>query len=196
VSTVGRAKVAARRLTDRAGAGIGQVQLWWVGRAAGRRGVTVLDIDNTLADTWPSYLDDWPDHRSRLRGLVPLPGMRAAAYDTAIARGDVVIFLTHRNWWEWRLTLRWLRDEGYPVSVAHLVLVASPGDKIAHLQRLVGTGSPVTYWDDLSHGQESGRPQRYVEVVAAVESLRLESGRLEYHGVDEIEAIVAAAGGR
>ncbi len=196
MTTVGRAKALARRGLDRAGAGLGAAQLWWCARRAGSRGVTVLDIDNTLADAWPSYLLEWPDQASRLRALHELPGMRAAAYDTAVARGDVVVFLSHRNWWEWRLTRTWLRDVGYSVPVANLVLVASPGDKVGHLRRLLDHGLHVTYWDDLSHGQESGTPQKYVEVIDAVDALTARPGSLEYHGVDEIESIVAAAGGR
>jgi hypothetical protein len=190
LSAKGRAKVVARRLVDGAGAMVGHAQLRWSIRGARDRTITVLDIDNTLADTWPSYLEDWPDHRLRLRALAELSGMRAAVYEPAVRRGDVVVFLSHRNWWEWGLTRKWLLDHGYAVPTASLVLVPSAAAKVAHLSRLTRAGT-VVYWDDLSHGQESGTPQRYDEVVTAVQALRL-----EYHGVDEIEAIVAAAGGR
>lgn len=173
-----------RGLLDAAG---GQVARWQVRRFRRRHPgpITVLDIDNTLADAWPTLQRDWPSDRARQRAMQPLPGMKPAAYDTAIGP---VLFLSHRNWWDWGLTRRWLAAHGMRGT---LVLVASARDKIAHLEVLVGTGGPVTYWDDLSHGTEHGSTQLYDEVIDAVRRLGV-----EHHGRDEIEAIVAAAGGR
>jgi hypothetical protein len=183
-------KRALRGALDRAGRAVSSVQVRWCRWRSGDRRVTVIDIDNTLADAWPSYLVEWSSHRDRLRSLTVLPGMRVAAHDAALARGDLVVFLSHRNWWEWGLTRRWLLENGFAVGVANLVLVASPADKIDHLRTMV-SGGPVLLWDDLTHAQESGEPQHYVEVVDEVRALGL-----EYHGYDEIEAIVEAAGGR
>jgi hypothetical protein len=146
--------------------------------------IVVLDLDNTMADAWPSFLAPPTSHRDRLAGLSALPGMVAAAFD-----GDrPVIFLSHRAWWHWDVTRRWVRDHGMAGPV---VLVASPADKLEHLRCLVAGGGPVTYWDDLSHGTERGRTELYHDVIQAVAGLGL-----DYHGYDEIEAIVAAAGGR
>ena len=144
----------------------------------------MLDIDNTLADAWPSFLEEWPSERDRLRGLRLLPGMKAAAYDAA---PGPVMFLSHRNWWEWSLTRNWLRQHG---MVGVLVLVASPTDKVRHLSKLA-SGRSVTYWDDLSHGTERGETEVYAEVIDAVAGLGI-----EWHGLDEIDGIVASAGGR
>lgn len=146
--------------------------------------VTVLDIDNTLADAWPSFLAGHRSERERLRDLELLPGMKVAAYDGR----DRVLFLSHRSWWYWWLTRRWLRENGFDGT---LVLVSTPGHKLGHLRRLVDGGGQVVYWDDLSHGTERGRTELYVELIDAVGALDL-----TYHGIDEIEAVVAAAGGR
>lgn len=176
-------KRRARRALDVAGRAIGTAQVWWFRRR--RPGpVTVLDIDNTLADSWPSFLREWPSDRARLRALHMLPGVKAAAYDSA---GGPVLFLSHRNWWDWPLTRSWLRRNGMR---GVLVVVATPGDKVAHLRRLAA-GGPVVLWDDCSHGTEHGTTQRYDAVIDAARELGI-----EHHGLDEIEAIVAAAGGR
>jgi hypothetical protein len=98
------------------------------------------------------------------------------------------LFLSHRAWWHWDVTWRWVRAQGLAGPV---VLVASPADKLAHLRRLVDGGGPVTYWDDLSHGTEHGHTELYQDIIDQVAGLGL-----SYHGYDEIEAVIAAAGGR
>ena len=183
-------KRALRRALDRVGRAGSSLQITWCRRRAGGRRVTVIDIDNTLADAWPSYLVEWSSHRDRLRSLTVLPGMRAAAHDAALARGDLVVFLSHRNWWEWGLTRRWLQSNGFAVGTSNLVLVASPADKVDHLRSLA-KGGPVVVWDDLSHAQETGSPQHYDDVVDSVRGVVS-----EYHGYAEIEAVVESAGGR
>ncbi len=180
-------KQFARRALDVIGFAISVVQVWWF-RRRHRGTVTVLDIDNTLADAWPSFLGDHADERNRLAGLAILPGMKAAAYDPPIASGAGVLFLSHRNWWEWPLTRTWLRDQGL---AGPLVLVSTPADKLTHLRRIVSGGGPVVYWDDLSHGTEHGTTELYDDVIDAVRELGL-----EYHDHAEIEAIVDGAGGR
>ncbi len=181
----------ARSLLDTAGAVASWVQVTWLARRAHDRGVTVLDIDNTLADTWPSYHRTWPSEHDRLSSLPVLPGMKAAAHDAAVRRGDVIVFLSRRNWWHWPLTLRWLRRRGFSATLANLVLVTRPADKVSHLRRLTKSADSVTYWDDLSHGHEDGRATRYETVIREVLTLDL-----DYRDAEQIEAIVAAAGGR
>ena len=161
--------------------------MWWSLRQLGERGLTVLDIDNTLADTWPTLTRSWPSERARLRSIEPLAGMKAVAYDTAVARGDLVVFLSHRNWWEWPITLLWLRGAGYRVGPTSLVLVADAADKLAHLRQCVAAATgDVTYWDDLSHSHEHGDAVFYDDVISEVRSMGL-----TYHGFDEIVAVVS-----
>jgi hypothetical protein len=177
------AKGVARQLINWSGS---RISGWQVRRFRRKHPgeIVVLDIDNTLADAWPSFLGPTTTERARLSGLAPLPGMKAAAY-----HGDrPVIFLSHRAWWHWDVTALWIRAQAMAGPV---VLVSDPGDKLAHLRHLVAHGGAVTYWDDLSHGTERGETELYGDVIEAVQTLGL-----DYHGYDEIEAIVAAAGGR
>lgn len=203
-------KPIARRLVALVGRCVGAAQIWWIGRRIGDRPVLVLDIDNTLADAWPSFLQASASERERLAGLRALPGMKAATVGGRAGSGDgepVVVFVSHRALWHWGTTRSWLRNMGYEVSIESLVLVSDPAEKIGHLRRLVGpagrggrsSGAPgaLTYWDDLSHGTEHGETKLYDHVVREVHKLAESSGRrLTYHGLDDIEAVVAAAGGR
>ena len=185
---MGGVKGVLRRAVVLLGTLVGRLQVLVVTRRSGNRPVWVLDLDNTLADTWPSYLGRHASERARLAGLEPLAGMLAAAYEPARAAGARVVVLSHRNLWHWTVTRSWLRANGVDVGWAELVLVASPNDKIAHLRRLCAGGREVTYWDDLTHGTERGRHGSYEDVVEAVRRLPL-----TYHGEAEIAAVVAAA---
>ena len=156
-----------RRLADRAGGAIGAALTALAARRARGRPIVVLDVDNTLADSWPTFARTWPGERARLDAIEPLRSVKAVAHDAAVERGDAVLFLTHRGWRHWEQTVRWLRRHGFAASPLNVVLVARPADKIGHLRRLARAG-PVTYWDDLSHSHELGEPVLHAEVIAAV----------------------------
>jgi hypothetical protein len=177
-------KRAVRRVLDVVGARIAFAQVRWACRRAGGRGITVLDIDNTLADTWPTLTRAWPHERKRLQAIEALPRIKAVAHDEAVARGDLIVFISHRPWRYWRETYRWLRRHGFAATPANVVLVAKPADKLAYLQCCAGAGR-VVYWDDLSHSHELGEVRLYEELISAVRSLPV-----EYLGWREIRAIV------
>ena len=178
------AKRAVRRVADGVGGRLGTMQVAWASRRARGGRLVVLDVDNTLADTWPTFRRTWPGERARLDGIEPLPGIKAVAHDAAVERGDAILFLTHRSWKRWRLTYRWLRRHGFAATPLNVVLVAHPHDKVDHLRRCVGA-CDVVYWDDLSHSHEHGEAVLYEELIAAVRSLPL-----EYRGWDDIRAVV------
>ena len=127
---------AARSVLDAMGAAASSLQVTVLVRRAPQRGVTVLDIDNTLADTWPSFSRSWPSRAARLSSLPVLPGVKSEIHDAGLRRDDLIVFLSHRSWWHWRVTRRWLRRHGFSVGVANLVLVAQAADKVKHLKRL------------------------------------------------------------
>ena len=164
------------------------MQVAWACRRARGRRLVVLDIDNTLADSWPTYTRTWPDERARLDAIEPLPGVKAIAHDAAVDRGDAILFLSHRSWRRWRQTYRWLRRHGFAATPLNVVLVAHPRDKVVHLRRCADA-CEVAYWDDLSHSHEHGQALFYDELIDAVRSLPL-----EYRGWDDIRAAVEEAG--
>ncbi len=153
------------------------------------RRVLVLDIDNTIADSWPTLVAPSVDERQRLSTLALLPGMKAHTFDRAQRRGDLVVFLSHRSLRWWLVTWRWLR--AHHMSVSPLCLWCVPGAE--HKVELLATlcaHHEVEVWDDLHHLHETGTAQAYRSVIEALESLPL-----EYHGVRDIEAVVAQAAG-
>lgn len=159
----------------------GQVEV--LRRAIGERALVVLDVDNTLADTWPTLIGRRRSHRRRLRDVEPLPGIRAVAHDRARSDGAGVVFLTHRPLWCRRVTRRWLRRHGYAATRRNVVLVGRPASKVRLIRRL-SSGRRTTVWDDLTWGHEDGQVRRHRDVIDAI-------GRLgvEHRGWDEIVAV-------
>jgi hypothetical protein len=179
-----KARQAASAIADWAGARVGAAQVARARRRARGGRMLVLDVDNTLADSWPTLVREWPGERARLDAIQVLPHMKAAVHDRAVARGDSVLFLTHRHWKRWRQTVRWLRRNGFAASAANVVLVARPADKVSHVRRCAEVAE-VTYWDDLSHSHEHGEPVFYDEVIAAVRDLPV-----EYRGWNDIRSVI------
>lgn len=161
-----------------------------VARRARRRGherIVVLDIDNTLADAWPTFLVPHASEAERLASISPLPGMKLATHDRALAEGALVAYVSHRNLWHYPVTFRWLRDQGYSVSPANLMLVSSPALKPAIL-RVLAADRELVVWDDLSAGHETGTVRHYDDVRAEVEAIAT-----EYFGLESINEVVAGA---
>lgn len=143
-------------------------------RSFTRRGdaVVVLDIDNTLADSWPSFLRPFDNHRARLANLEVLPNIKQAVHDPAVGDGATIVYLSHRNLWEWPVTYRWLRTHGFVVRADRLLLVPSAAAKVPLVRRMA-EGRTVTMWDDLSFGHETGEVRFYDDVIESLAGVSL-----------------------
>ena len=160
---------------------IAWVQVAWVLRTTDRGDrIVVLDIDNTIADAWPSFLQPYDSQRSRLASLEVLPNVKAVAHDAPRDQGATIVYLSHRNLWEWPVTYRWLGAHGFSVRPGRLLLVPSAAAKVPYLRRLA-RGRDVTFWDDLSRGHETGEIEFYAEVIELLAGVSL-----TYRGWDDI----------
>lgn len=166
-------RAVLKRAVDLLAGAIARAQVGWVCRST-RSGdvIVVLDIDNTIADAWPSFLAPFESHRSRLAGLEVLPNVKEVAHDAPLAEGATLVYLSHRNLWEWPVTFRWLRANGFRVRPDRLVLVPSAAAKVPHLRRLA-RDRVVTVWDDLSYGHETGSVTFYAEVIESLAGVSL-----------------------
>jgi hypothetical protein len=89
----------------------------------------VVDIDNTIAQTWPSFIEKHKSEAERLLSLPPLEGM-CARIRGSVPRTTEVIFLSVRPYWTYFLTRQWLLAQRLPFSVSNLVLVGTPEEKL------------------------------------------------------------------
>jgi hypothetical protein len=172
-----------RAVFEAAARGVADAQVESIVRGPRSIPLLILDIDNTIADTWPSYASSWPSETARLAGLLPIPEVREAVYERAVDTGKRVMFLSHRQLGHRRVTLRWLRLNGFAMERHSVVLVPAAADKVALVRRLAKV-TTVEYWDDLSYGHERGGPFFY---TALIERIRATS--VDYHGWEDICAL-------
>ncbi|PST83252.1 hypothetical protein C7T94_11715 [Pedobacter yulinensis] len=148
----------------------------------GSRTVYVVDIDNTLAHTWPSLCDGYiRTEASRYETLSIFRGMRQLVVEQAAA-GHLVVFVSARSYHCYFSTMRWLRACGVPFD--QLILVYRVSEKIGFIDLLIAKGLNVVYIDDLSYNHEAGEVRFYEETIRRVRNMPI-----RYFGLAEIEAI-------
>ena len=131
----------------------------------------VFDIDNTIADTWPSLVAEYPSERTRLLTLEVFEGMQKIIMNLQ-SRNIEIFYLSNRSVLSYLVTIRWLRLMGFQASVSNVMLVNAPVEKIRILEKL-SAKRRIKYIDDLAYGHESGAIKLYVEVIEKLSSLRL-----------------------
>jgi FMN phosphatase YigB (HAD superfamily) len=147
--------------------------------------VYLVDIDNTLADTWPS-LQNYVYHSENHRygSLSIFIGMRNYILDK-IKDQHKVVFISARSYLDYFSTHRWLAENG--LTSYDVILVNRAEDKLAYIHELLHREIAVVYIDDLSYGHEYGEVRLYDKMI-----LKLNALPVEYLGVKEIELINSA----
>ncbi|RQO70212.1 hypothetical protein DBR43_19475 [Pedobacter sp. KBW06] len=143
--------------------------------------VYLVDIDNTLADTWPSLQElVYDKEQDRYRSLSVFLGMRKLI--VCKRKEAKVIFISARSFLSYRTTQEWLRSCG--LEGCDLILVARAADKMYYIKTLISMGLPVVYIDDLSYNHEYGEMKLYDELIQDISGLPI-----TYLGIKEIELI-------
>jgi len=130
------------------------------------RKIWIVDIDNTIADTWPILQSGHGSTYKRLKKLKVLKGMRKKIVET----DATVIFLTARKYHHFFSTRKWLRDNGFPTSFFNVILVPRPEHKLSYLNSVAGFFD-VSYFDDMSYNHENNEVKFYTECINAIRKL-------------------------
>jgi hypothetical protein len=155
----------------------------WLGRQDRGRPLNVVDIDNTVAITWPSLLPPVLSASQRLRTLPVHAGARQWVL-SAMARGEHVAFLSARPSSSRRDTEFWLQAVlGVPAQVP-VFLVSSAQRKRPFWRLAARHPGGATVVDDLSFGHETGEVAHDDSGAALVLALGL-----RYVGYGELQAI-------
>lgn len=144
--------------------------------------VIVLDIDNTLADTYVSLKrKEKMSRRDRLLGLDKKKAVIDYINDSFT--DYKVFFLSARSNRDFWVTIKWLRSVGYKISFMNLVLVSRPKQKLRYL-KILCKRNHLIYVDDLSYNHENGQVKFYTDVIEEVLHLNI-----KYIGYSDIELI-------
>jgi hypothetical protein len=144
----------------------------------------VLDIDNTLANTWPSFNKNSKNEKARLESLEPLHGV--IQFVQAQTKNQNYIFLSARLFAHYNTTIQWLQKNGFKASSLNTILVSNAKEKLFFLNRMCKETPDIKiiYIDDLSYNHEKGIIKYYDDVINHIKQMPL-----EYIGYNEILAL-------
>ncbi|MBA3899827.1 MAG: hypothetical protein H0X62_06390 [Bacteroidetes bacterium] len=122
--------------------------------------IFLFDIDNTLADTWPSLQVNYSNEIDRYASLAVFMNMRKLILQLK-QQGNPVFFISHRPFNYYYSTIKWLKSIGINPSFKDVLLVNSPGQKVQLINKLLKSSKEVIFIDDLSFNHEKGEVEFY-----------------------------------
>ena len=123
--------------------------------------IFLFDIDNTVANTWPSFTNNFKSRRKRLLGLSVFINMRALICQIIKDKNNKVIFLTSRRFYDLFVTFKWLRSVGINITIFDVIIV-NPKTKIQLIQNAIKFFNPqLFYIDDMTYNHENGKMKTY-----------------------------------
>ncbi len=129
--------------------------------------IIIFDIDNTLANTWPSFNSDFNSTNDRLINL-PIFINVAEIVSKYISKGHRVVFLSARNYTTYFITKKWLNENGF--IKFFLFIVETPSDKLRVLNFL--KKKKIIFYDDLSFGHEKGKIEYYEKEIIQIKKMQ------------------------
>ena len=132
-----------------------------------RKRIVIFDIDNTIADTWPSFLEKYKNERERLNNLKPFKNIVKLVLNYSEA-GNEVIFLSARDYKFYKLTKKWITNNC--IKNFQLILVSNPYEKLILLK--IFKDKDIIFYDDLSHSHEKGFILFYDDVFNEIKKLK------------------------
>jgi hypothetical protein len=146
--------------------------------------IVLLDIDNTLADTWPSLLSNNLNSKERHKRLKPLTPVIKYIQSYYPSSHYTWVYLTSRKYQLINVTKNWLLNFDMQVN-NNVILVQSPKEKIELINQYIKSAS--IYFDDLSYNQEKGELYFYSKEIEAIRKNNL----ITYFGYQEIQNILS-----
>ena len=92
--------------------------------------IIVVDIDNTVSNTWPTLNMNFKNERERLRSLPIFPGMKMFLLTLIKDSRNHILFLSARKWTHLSVTYGWLKKHRLVSSPFQLFLVSEADEKI------------------------------------------------------------------
>lgn len=140
--------------------------------------ICIVDIDNTIANTWPSYLKYWDSEFERLINLKYFPDVISLIVDYK-KQGYKIIFLSARHPITLLVTYRWLNKVIFKTNILKVILVTDPFKKIKFIKSINKTKT-IIYIDDLSYNTENGLTLFYDKIIKEVSLLNIKYYDFEY----------------
>jgi len=145
--------------------------------------IYIFDIDNTIANTWPSFLQGYNSLEDRLSSLAIFYNMRNHILQL-ISLDKKILFLTARPYLAYELTFKWLDSMGIIKDKEDLFLVSKPYEKVELLKNIKNKN--IFFYDDMTYNHEKGEIKYYDKEIKKVNSL----AHIKYFDVGKINKII------
>lgn len=130
-----------------------------------------FDIDNTIADSWPSLqLTHWVSYSQRISSLAVFLNMRRVLMTLYSNPNNRIFFITARSYNSWFATVNWLRANGIPADLSRTIITNTAPEKLQLLTSLTGKTKFIYWIDDLSYNHEFGDVKYYEDLLTKVQS--------------------------
>ncbi len=132
--------------------------------------IFLIDIDNTVANTWPSLLLKWSNEEGRLKSLAIFIKMKYLINILKKSPNNRIIFLTARSYFSRRITYNWLSENGLINNQKNLIITRTAADKIDIIKQLCKecNSKKIYYIDDLAHKYETGKIEFFEKQISEV----------------------------
>jgi hypothetical protein len=144
----------------------------------------IIDIDNTIADTWPSFKQKWISEDFRMINLQPIQPVIDFLKKNFPEISYQWIFLTSRSYNLRITTIKWLKNQNLPANNSNVVLVQNPNEKLFLINKYAK--KRTIYFDDLTYNHENGEIKYYSNVIK--ECILLNN--VQYYGYKQIINII------
>ena len=145
--------------------------------------IAVIDIDNTIANTWNSLYPKTISQSSRSE----IKKIKKKDYSSELLKKvfddyDLVFFLSARNFKLYHVTADWIQ-KNFNVKKFKLRLVPDVELKLIYLKKFTLNNKTILYVDDLSYNHENGEVKFYKKVIKRVRK----NSNILYYGYDDIQ---------
>lgn len=143
----------------------------------------IVDLDNTIADTWPCLVNNKKGSLFAMHRNLPLIRPVWEEIQRRSKENDaLLVFLSARPWPLYLVTRGWIRHkcDGLHELDYQLVLTRSPEEKLVYLRSLRSRGFNVELYDDMSYGHERGAVCYYDHILVEVKRLEVKHYGLDF----------------
>ena len=137
----------------------------------GKKYLYFIDIDNTLAHTYPSLLKQHPSERERLLNLPPHSNM-IRLLKTSFNAKRKYVFISARSYKQYFTTVEWLKKQGLRADLLNTIIVKTPQLKISLIQKYYVKGKTIVI-DDLTYNHEHGIVKYYQQEIDQLQKLKI-----------------------
>ena len=130
--------------------------------------ILILDIDNTIADTWPTLNQKYQSELERVKSLKPLKGTIDYLKLNYATDAYKWVYLSRRNYNIQFTTINWLRNIGLSANIFNVIFVQKPSEKIYLIEKHIRR--PFVYFDDMSYNHENDEIKFYLDEISAIKS--------------------------